>query len=239
MTWIRKTGLCMWRDKRCQMQSGHFGAENLQRGRAYDQQRITDHERYSRRWNLRLFGVKEEQQDDTWRVAVEICQACCLNVKINFLTLYIGSAPNAQTTSVPDLLSSSSSLADPESLWKAAKTSPFLKENRDLKFAEDLSWEERERCSKMWPIIEKARRENKKAYYVGCRGFVNGTEVFPSSEWEVNTGELRNRKVPTMLHSCLDLVECFSLILLMFWIIKSMLHLYFEDTLSFSTWVVP
>lgn len=67
-------------------------------------------------------------------------------------------------------------------VWKDAKTSPYLKENRDLKFAEDLSKEDRERRSKLWPIIEKARRENKKAYYVGSRGFVNGTEVFPSSE---------------------------------------------------------
>lgn len=42
---------------------------------------------------------------------------CFLNVKINFLTPltpYIGSAPNAQTTPVPDLLSSSSSPAEPE-----------------------------------------------------------------------------------------------------------------------------
>lgn len=29
-----------------------------------NQQRITDHERYSRRWTLRLLGVKEAEKED-------------------------------------------------------------------------------------------------------------------------------------------------------------------------------
>lgn len=151
-----------------------------------NQQRITDLERYSRRWNLRLFGVKEEQQEDTWKVAVEICQATlpeCKNQLYDTIdTVHRVGSKRPNNTSPRPIIIQFISRRTRDSLWKAAKTSPFLKENRGLKFAEDLSREERERRSKLWPIIEKARRENKKAYYIRCRGFVNGTEVFPSSE---------------------------------------------------------
>lgn len=151
-----------------------------------NQQRITALERYSRRWNLRLFGVKEGENEDVRKIAVEICQGVLPEYK-NRLRDTIDTVhrvgPKRPNNSRPRaIIIQFMSRVTRDSLWKAAKTSSFLKENRDLKFAEDLSKEDRERRSKLWPIIEKARNENKKAYYVGCRGFINGTEVFPSSE---------------------------------------------------------
>lgn len=161
----KNCGLCMWRDKRCQMQSGHFETENLQRGRAYDQLRITDLQRYSRRWNLRLFGVKEEQQEDTWRVAVEICQAVFPECKNQLYdtndTVHRVGSKRPNNISPRPIIIQFISRRTRESLWKAAKTSPFLKDNRDLKFAEDLSWEESKRRSKLWParrLAEKIKR---------------------------------------------------------------------------------
>lgn len=64
-------------------------------------------------------------------------------------------------------------------MWKAAKTSSYLRDSR-LRFAEDLSREDRERRDKLWPMIDKARKEGKPAYFVGGRGFISGVEVFPS-----------------------------------------------------------
>ncbi|KAK7878416.1 hypothetical protein WMY93_034339 [Mugilogobius chulae] len=125
-----------------------------------NQQRIADLERYSRRWNLRLLGVKEtEKEDALHRVGAKLPNA------------------NKSRTIIIQFISR----VTRDGLWKAAKTSSFLKENH-LKFAEDLSKEDRERRSKLWPLIEKARNEGKKAYYVGCRGFINGTEIPLPSE---------------------------------------------------------
>ncbi|CAL9699537.1 unnamed protein product [Knipowitschia caucasica] len=148
-------------------------------------QRITDLERYSRRWNLRLFGIEETLNEDARKIAIDICQAVLPEDKSR-LRETIDSVhrigPKRQSGSKPRAISIQFiSRVTRDSLWRAAKTSPFLKDHRDLKFAEDLSKEDRDRRSKLWPIIEKARSEGKKAYYVGCRGFIDGKEVFPSS----------------------------------------------------------
>lgn len=39
------------------------------------QQRISELERYSRRWNLRLHGVKEAEKEDVRGKVIEICQS--------------------------------------------------------------------------------------------------------------------------------------------------------------------
>ncbi|KAF6723069.1 hypothetical protein FQA47_008238 [Oryzias melastigma] len=74
-----------------------------------------------------------------------------------------------------------------DGVWRAAEKSAFLKEN-SLKLAEDPSVEDAtggavsggcDRRSRLWPAVEKARRENKLAFVVGGRAFVNGKEIFP------------------------------------------------------------
>lgn len=148
------------------------------------QQHIFDLERYSRRWNLRLLGVKENEKNDVCQIAIEICQAvlpeCKNRIRDTVDTVHRSGAKLPNSSKPRPILIQFISRVTRDSLWKAAKTSQFLKDNH-WKFAEDLSNEDRERRNKLWPIIEKARSEGKKAYYVGCRGFVNGTEIFPSS----------------------------------------------------------
>ncbi len=38
-------------------------------------QRISELERYSRRWALRLYGVEKSEKEDEWKMAIGICQA--------------------------------------------------------------------------------------------------------------------------------------------------------------------
>ncbi|KAK7879348.1 hypothetical protein WMY93_033871 [Mugilogobius chulae] len=150
-----------------------------------NQQRIADLERYSRRWNLRLLGVKETEKEDARKIAIEICQAVLPEQKkrirdtIDTVHRVGAKLPNANKSRT--IIIQFISRVTRDGLWKPTKTSPFLKENH-LKFAEDLSKEDRERRSKLWPLIEKARNEGKKAYYVGCRGFINRTEIPLPSE---------------------------------------------------------
>lgn len=148
-----------------------------------NQQRIADQERYSRRWNLRLFGVKETEKEDVRKITIEICQAVLPEYQQRLLdtidTVHRVGPRRQNSTRPRAIIIQFISRVTRDNLWKAAKTSPFLKANRDLKFAEDLSKEDRERRSKLWPIIEKARKDDKKAYYVGCRGFIEGVEIFP------------------------------------------------------------
>ncbi|KTF89581.1 hypothetical protein cypCar_00042412, partial [Cyprinus carpio] len=38
---------------------------------------------------------------------------------------------------------------------------------------------DREKRNKLWPLVDKARRDNKREYFVGGRAFLDGTEIFP------------------------------------------------------------
>ncbi|RXN30017.1 hypothetical protein ROHU_018071 [Labeo rohita] len=59
-----------------------------------------------------------------------------------------------------------------DAVWRAAKDADFLTENR-LKIMEDLSPADRARRSKLWPAVEKARKENKRDFFAGGRAFVD------------------------------------------------------------------
>ncbi len=65
-----------------------------------------------------------------------------------------------------------------DAVWRAAKDADFLKNNH-LRITEDLSPADRENRLKLWPAVENARKENKKAFFVGGRAFVDGVEIYP------------------------------------------------------------
>ena len=61
-------------------------------------------------------------------------------------------------------------------LWKCAKESEFLKVKK-MKFGEDLTTKDKEARNKLWPRIEEARKQGKKAFFVEARAFVDGKEI--------------------------------------------------------------
>lgn len=144
------------------------------------QQRISELERYSRRWNLRLHGVGETEKEDVRKKAIQICQEVLPEQKdklvdnIDVVHRLGNKQPNDPKPR--GVIIQFSSRIQRDAVWKAAKTSRFLRDN-GLRFAEDLSKEDRERRNKLWPMIEKARKEGKAAHFAGGRAFINGSEV--------------------------------------------------------------
>lgn len=65
-----------------------------------------------------------------------------------------------------------------DGVWKAARASEFLRANQ-LRFTEDLTVPDRERRKLLWPAVDKARKEGKRAHFVGGRAFVDGSEIHP------------------------------------------------------------
>ncbi len=63
-----------------------------------------------------------------------------------------------------------------DALWKAAKNSPYLAKHH-LRFAEDLSSEDREQRNKLCPLVEKARQQGCRAYFVGPKAYIDGKEL--------------------------------------------------------------
>lgn len=143
--------------------------------------KVNEMERYRRRWNLRLYGLDEHEGEDIKQKVVDICAAVLPDEKGKFATeidvvhrvgrkLDLMQKPRAVI-----LLFRSRHVRD--LLWKSAKKSSFLKEKK-LRFAEDLTAVDKEIRSQLWPSVEAARKEGRRAYFVGTRAFVDGKEIF-------------------------------------------------------------
>ena len=140
--------------------------------------RMNELETYKRRWNLRLSGVTESDQEDVRSRVIAICQKV-LPEKRDIMAEHVdavhrlGRRQPAEGSNPRRILIQFISRVSRDAVWRAAKTSSFLKEH-GFKFQEDLSKWDRERREKLWPAVEKARAEGKRAFFAGARAFIEG-----------------------------------------------------------------
>ncbi len=140
--------------------------------------KLNEAERYQRRWNLRLYALKEQEGENLKQRVIEICRAITpdlgdhLQLHID-ITHRIGRRDEERTRPVIIRFLSRSVK---ELIWKNAKGSEYLA-SRKLRFGEDLTTKDKETRNRLWPHIEEARREAKKAYFVGAKAFINGKEL--------------------------------------------------------------
>ncbi|KAK7925199.1 hypothetical protein WMY93_007509 [Mugilogobius chulae] len=142
------------------------------------QERVADAERYKRRWCLRLYGVPEHDQENVKEKVTTICQKVVplLGSKVAGgidVVHRLGRRDGNKSRGII-ILFALRTLRD--EVWRNAKTNAYLRENK-LRFGEDLTKEDKDARAALWPIIEKARQDGKKAYYVGRKGYVDGKEV--------------------------------------------------------------
>lgn len=142
--------------------------------------RVTDLERYGRRWNLRLHGLPETTKENVREEVIRVCQevlpqeAAKLPEVID-VAQRLGTRLTNETRPRATIIRFTARRFR-DAVWKAAKSSEFLR-NQGMQFKEDLTKEDRDSRQKLWPLIKKARDDGKSAYFVGGRGFIEGTEV--------------------------------------------------------------
>lgn len=142
--------------------------------------RVSELERYSQWWNLRLHGLKETTEEDGRAQVVSVCLAILSEEKTklpDFIDVahWVGK-PRQDDTKPQGVIMRFTARRFRDAVWKAAKNNSFL-QNKGLRFTEDLTQEGRENRQKLWLTIKKAREEGKTAYFVGERGFVSGAEI--------------------------------------------------------------
>lgn len=157
-------------------------------GKRFDQQisdlqlKLNEAERYGRRWNLRLHGVPEGNPED---IKTKVTNICCTMIPdsqqkimdgidvVHRLGRSQGATNRPRTTIIRFANRSTRDL-----LWRTAKKSEYLKNNK-LRFSEDLTTDDKAIRNKLWPLIEAARKEGKKAHFAGTRVIIDGKEVRP------------------------------------------------------------
>lgn len=142
------------------------------------QTHVCELETYSRRWNLKVYGVAENTAENVKEKVTELCRNILPDDKLTpaiDVAHRIGKLTPA--SSLPRaIIIRFSQRSYRDAVWKAAKNPPVMRDNK-LRFVEDLPQPVKEARMKMWPLVNKARSEGKSAYFVGARAFVNGKEI--------------------------------------------------------------
>ena len=140
---------------------------------------IADCQSYSRRWSLKIHGVKEEDGENIRSRIIEILGKVAPNIRDSLkdgvdIVHRIGQRRQDGSNRSTIILFAMRRFRD--AVWKEARGSKFLLDN-NLRLTEALSPEEKAAREKLWPLVKKAREEGKKASFRGLFVFINGKKI--------------------------------------------------------------
>ena len=146
---------------------------------------LAEHARYKRRWNLRLVGLKEEEQEDTREVVIgiltRIVPVSVDQLRASVDTVHrLGTKPTAATAngSTRAIILQFGMRTVRDEVWRRSKDARVCSE-MDIRFKEDFSKEDREARAELWPLVKEARRKGKKAFLKDGYAIIDNKRVDP------------------------------------------------------------
>ncbi|KAK2847570.1 hypothetical protein Q5P01_010569 [Channa striata] len=140
------------------------------------QERINDNERYNRKWNLRLMNLPERENENVRKDILELMAQVAPEDQSNlgFLidTVHGVGRPRDDKKPRPVIIQFNL-LSFRNKIWKVSRTADIMKQ-RSLRLTEDLTRSEKDCRNKLWPLVEKARKEGKKTRWQGPVVFIEG-----------------------------------------------------------------
>lgn len=153
--------------------------EHLKTENADLREKIKEQERYKMRWCLKLNGLTEKSGENVGADAIQLFRKVAPNLEVRQLEDAVDIVHRIgrkeENRSRPVMVMFVRRLIK-EEIWRSSKDSPVWKE-RGIRFSEMLPLEDREARKKLWPQMEQARREGKRAYFRGPHGYVEGRKI--------------------------------------------------------------
>ena len=138
-------------------------------------ERVLEMERYKRRWNLRIWGIKENGENTREMVAnllIKISPPWALNIKHIVDSAHrLGRREENKTRLV---IVQFTQRIHRDALWKMTKDSSIWKE-LGIGFIKDLCKADGEAQAALWPKIQQAA--GKRAYCRGGDGYIDGHRI--------------------------------------------------------------
>lgn len=138
--------------------------------------------RYRRRWDLRLIGLKEKDNENTRETVIGILTRV-IPVSVEKLrdvvdTVHrIGKKDDAANNKMPrQIIIQFSMRTARDEVWKKSKDARVCKE-MDIKFKEDFCKEDREARTKLWPKVLQARNNGRRAFLKEGYAIIDGKRV--------------------------------------------------------------
>lgn len=143
------------------------------------QRNLEDIQRYGRKWNLKVLGLREKEGEDLRSVVIDIFgkMAPMIREKLPVAVDVVHRLGKIRQDGSPrTTIARFTMRLYRDIIWKAAKNSGFLADNK-LRIKEALTPEEVEARQKLWPLVKKAREEGKKASFNGPFAFIDGKKI--------------------------------------------------------------
>ncbi|XP_046907205.1 uncharacterized protein si:ch211-196c10.15 [Hypomesus transpacificus] len=140
--------------------------------------RTSELERYKRRWNLRIIGMKEVDGEDIRREVISLLAEIAphLHHKLEEIVDTVHRIGPKMKDNSRQVIIQFCMRKYRDEFWRSSKGSDVCK-RKGVKFTKDLSKEDREARAALWPRISEARAAGKKAYYRGPYGYIEGTRI--------------------------------------------------------------
>ncbi|CAM4596790.1 unnamed protein product [Leuciscus chuanchicus] len=141
-------------------------------------EKAREKDRYSRRWNLRIKGLKEAMGEDIRNAVVKLLGRIAPEwadvMEHSVDTVHrLGRQEDGRNRQV---IVQFTRRIHRDGIWRKSKESSICK-TEGIRFAEDLSKEDRLEREKLWPKISQARNAGQKAYYRGAYGYIDGRRI--------------------------------------------------------------
>lgn len=146
------------------------------------EKKLEETERYSRRWNLRLYNLPEstnETAEDTRRQVLNVFGDILPEEKnkLDFLVDTVHrTGRRMEDTRYRPVIIQFTMRTFRQKIWQASKNATVMKEKR-LRLAEDLTFQEKQSRNKLWPLVKQARDERKKTSWRGPDAIIEGKRV--------------------------------------------------------------
>ncbi len=135
---------------------------------------------YKRRWNLRVSGIQEQRGEDVRKILIDLFSKVSPEIADQLLyTLDVAHrlGPRAEGARfnrriIVQFLSRNVR----DQIWRDARTAAVLKE-RKIRIFEDLTQSTKDARNKLWPLVERARKEGKRAGFRGPFAYIDGKRI--------------------------------------------------------------
>lgn len=166
------------KDCKTQLQTTEQEVSVIKKDNAMLMERVLELERYKRRWNLRIRGIKECEGENTREMVanllIKISPAWAPN--INHIVDSAHRLGRREVNRTRQVIVQFTQRLHRDALWKMTKDSSICKE-LGIGFIEDLCKADREARVTLWPKIQQARAAGKRAYYRGGDGYIDGHRI--------------------------------------------------------------
>lgn len=141
-------------------------------------ERVLELERYKRRWNLRIRGIKEKEGEDIRMVVTDLLVKISpsWSPNINHIVDTVHRVGRREENKTRHVIIQFTQRIHRDALWRMTKDLTRCKD-LGIGFLEDYCKADRDLRAELWPKIQQARAAGKRAYYRGGAGYINGQRI--------------------------------------------------------------